>query len=174
MSDGLSVSCPVPHRPRHRNCVFATVSVGCWTTDSWQWCLNLNVVSSISAWTTALFLFLYRLYPFPCASTSKLNRKMCVSPEPGQNWHMCSNKYLFIRDGLSVVQCRAIKRTVFWHSVCVVERSCWTTDIWRCCLSSNVHFNPRLVQYVYVHVCVYVCMCAYIKNTRIFVICWRK
>ena len=57
------------------------------------------------------------------------------------NTHGCWNWHLWIPDGLSVVQCslgHVIWDCVFRHNFSGMKRMCWTTGIWRRCLSLEV------------------------------------
>ena len=143
------VSCLVQPRARDWSCVFWREFNGvkrtCWTTGSWRSWLSLEVVSSIPAWSTIIYRFLWGLYAFPCARASKLNQQICISPAPGH----CSKLTLTgveidtmcIPDRLSFVQCshgHVIGVAFFWPEFNGVKRTCWTTGSWRSCLSLEV------------------------------------
>ena len=68
------VSCPVPSRPCHWNCVFLHNFCGmkrtCWPTGSSRCCLSLEVPSSIPAWSTVIHRFLCSWLDWICLTTT--------------------------------------------------------------------------------------------------------
>ena len=107
------VSCTVQPRARHWSCVFwcdfSGVNRTCWTTGSWRSCLSLEVVSSIPAWSTIIYLFLCGFICVSLCQSIKIKpTNMYIASARAQfkiNTHRCWNWHLCIPDGLSVVQC---------------------------------------------------------------------
>ena len=121
------------------------------------------------------------LYAFPCASASKLNQQICISPAPGRSsklTHTCVEiDTMCIPDRLSVVQCshgHVIGVAFFWRDFSGVKRTCWTTGSWRSCLSLEVvssipAWSTIIYRFLCGFICVSLCQRIKIKPTNMYI-----